>query len=51
MKIPYPIPEPERSHLIAAGKFACDEKHDPKAQLIVHKAIQVIQKRYGVKDG
>ena len=55
IRIPYPIPEPDRARLIAAGKEACAQ-HDgslekKEAQSTVHKIIADIQFKYGIDEG
>ena len=48
IRIPYPIPEPERSRLIAAGSAAVASKHEAPFHALVVRVIDDIVKRYGV---
>jgi len=57
IRIPYPIPMPERAELIAAGKEACrlaldhrDTSAHKAAQSTVHKVIADIQFKYGIEQ-
>jgi len=59
IRIPYPIPEPERTHLIAAGKTACDTPNGQRkdewrakeaAQAAVRRITADIALRYGIND-
>jgi hypothetical protein len=57
VRIPRPIPEPELSKLIAAGKESCRLALDRRytsahksAQSTVHKIIADIQFKYGIDD-
>ena len=54
MRIPYPIPDPERSKLIAAGKEAIRQKINSKAReeagVIVRRVIAEVQLRYGMEE-
>lgn len=51
IRIPFPIPEPDRSALIAAGMEACAQKDGSnaknEAQILVRKIIKNIESRYG----
>lgn len=51
IRIPFPIPEPDRSALIAAGMEACAQKEGSnaknEAQILVQKIIKNIEARYG----
>ena len=51
IRIPFPIPEPDRSALIAAGIEACAQKDGSnaknEAQMLVRKIIKNIEARYG----
>ena len=53
--IPYPIPEPERSQLIAAGQAACAIQYNTQerseASAKVRKVIAGIVLRYGYEEG
>lgn len=54
IRIPYPIPEPERARLIAAGTTACwqplntPERADASKE--VGKIIADITKKYGIEQ-
>jgi len=53
-RIPFPIPEPDRSALIAAGRKAIvasneSESAHRSAQIEVRKVIAIIEKRYGME--
>ena len=51
IRIPFPIPEPDRSALIAAGMEACAQMDGSnaknEAQILVRKIIKNIEARYG----
>lgn len=51
IRIPFPIPEPDRSALIAAGKEACAQMDGSnakrEAQALVKKITENIAARYG----
>lgn len=51
IRIPFPIPEPDRSALIAAGMEACAQKETSNAkrdaQALVKKITDNITARYG----
>ena len=51
IRIPFPVPEPDRSALIAAGMEACAQKDGSnaknEAQILVRKIIKNIEARYG----
>lgn len=51
IRIPFPIPEPDRSALIAAGKEACAQKAGSnakkEAQSRVKKITEDIEAKYG----
>ncbi len=51
IRIPFPIPEPDRSALIAAGMEACAQKDGSnakrEAQALVKKITENIAARYG----
>lgn len=55
IRIPYPIPEPERTRLIRAGIDACatplNSPHRAAEQANVRRAIADIGLRYGYDDG
>ena len=52
-RIPYPIPQPERDELIAAGIAACRAHLASKSRAMlsarVHDVIDNIARRYGVQ--
>lgn len=54
IRIPYPIPEPERTQLIAAGKAACAiQPNAPErsaASAKVGRVIAGIVLRYGIEE-
>lgn len=47
--IRYPIPEPDRTWLILAGKEACRQNHKASAHEVVQDILNAIIKRYGVE--